>query len=561
MPQEKSLISMKLQSKSKYIICKYSIDLEKIISPIYHLIIELSGHGNDSDSFHQWGSEIFKTNTVYGIRSIPEMETAESFLNRLSECLENELYLNTDLLDSTAVVMLFRDHAIAVFDQSKCKSCSSVITTWVKNFNPIEKLFGFIESDDLRRLSERSQTLINQIYYNIAVKICDEKPWPSCLVNKSWINLERLRTSIVDQSSIWIDTNIRAITGEVADITINEISDNSTLIAVQLGDYIFPFDNIDIRILSEYQPEYFWKMLNEVFSPDGKPVVKRTEIDNFLESCKNPVFSKLLSNLEFNLYLPGEYEIDNQFTDMFEEVYYIDKLPHMDNIIIFTGIPTRVQADSGHTLVGSYEKEKKGKEYNLLHWVNAKQDGYTVTRGGQSEKKTGKKVYALKPHLSYYFCSKYYEDCFVSILNEIGCANRNNICLFQQGSNDAFIEIDALIFKREKSFIYVENKTYMNKNNIEETLAKIERFSKEMTVQYGELKWEYVMTAPYCDNSIEQYYRYFIKNQGRLESRKGYGHSILDFTIPMAQFEDLSLRCIVEPDYTIMKEKIIQLLQ
>lgn len=552
---------MKFESKSDFLTHQYSIDLEKIISPVYHLIIELYGQGLESPLFPQWGINLFDVKAVYGIDKIPEYETTDTFLTKVSRFLENDLYLTVNSLKGTGIELLFRDRSLLVVNNAKCTSINNVLTTWVKNYNPIDRLFCLLLNEDVKKLSTKFQGLINNVYYNVAISVGRGVCLSSCMVKTSWCNIDGLRYSIIDPSSIWIDGRIYDIVGDIETSVINEICDDETLFAIQLGEYIVPLQEIDNRILPEYIPSYFWKMLGTIYAPGTNPKVDKTDTDRFLEAGKDSEFCKLLSNLKFNLYLQGDYNLSDQYMDMFEEVYSLDKLPYMDNFTLFTGLPLAEQVTAEHTLVGVYEKEKTNKEYNLLNWVNASANGYTVTKSNQSVSKEGRKVFALKPHLSYYLCSKYYEDSFMSMLKELGCNFKSNFYLYLKGIANAFAEIDSIIFKPNNTLVYVENKTCMNNFNIEDTIRRIEKFNGIIESEYPYVKVQYIMAAPFCDDSIEQHYRYFLKEGGKIEERQGFGHKILDFSIPLAQFENISLRCIVEPEYEQMKSKIYQLLQ
>ena len=70
--------------------------------------------------------------------------------------------------------------------------------------------------------------------------------------------------------------------------------------------------------------------------------------------------------------------------------------------------------------------------------------------------------------------------------------------------------------------------------------------------EYANVTIDYYLTAPYCDESVEQNFLFFIKNE-RIEQRKGVKNNILQFDIPLAQFENLNLHCIIEPEYERMK--------
>ena len=144
--------------------------------------------------------------------------------------------------------------------------------------------------------------------------------------------------------------------------------------------------------------------------------------------------------------------------------------------------------------------------------------------------------------------SRYFEEMFNSILEELGCKYISNIELSKNGSNDIFIEIDSLVQKADGTLVYFENKTTLTKYNIEETITKIEQFQSLIFNSYPYAKFEYVIIAPFCDKTVEANYLFFIKNNGIVEEREGSRQKHYRFTIPLAKFGEISLNCIVEPE-------------
>ena len=227
-------------------------------------------------------------------------------------------------------------------------------------------------------------------------------------------------------------------------------------------------------------------------------------------------------------------------------------MEHLSNFCFYTGIPNPA---NNQTLLGVYEYEKTSSEYNLLNWVHASENAnHKITRCSNCIEKKSQKVYALLPQYSYYFMSKYFEDNFADILEELRCEYITDVNLSRTSDvQNNFIQIDALV-KKDDRIIYFENKTTLNKLNIDETIGKIENFHSFISKAYPYLKFEYIIISPYCDETIKNSYWYFAKDG--YTAREDIKHYAYDFVIPLAKFDNVSLRCIVEPEYEKMKALI-----
>lgn len=130
------------------------------------------------------------------------------------------------------------------------------------------------------------------------------------------------------------------------------------------------------------------------------------------------------------------------------------------------------------------------------------------------------------------------------------------MCIFRrlQILKNDFIEIDALVKKNDHQIVYFENKTTLSKFNIDDTICKIEKFHSFLLDAYPDLTFEYIIISPYCDETIKESYWYFAKNG--YEAREDIKHYTYNFVIPLAKFDNISLRCIVEPEYEKMKTLI-----
>lgn len=265
-----------------------------------------------------------------------------------------------------------------------------------------------------------------------------------------------------------------------------------------------------------------------------------------------------MSHLKFNLYIEKkDNSVPEKYLEYFDEVYSLglDKLHHIPDLNLFTSVR---EDPSDKSLIGVYSRAKVGSSYNLLHWVVGKDgDNAHIYSGGIKGKHTQIiKAFALKPQYSYYI-SKFFEDIFVDLLKELGVLYLNNIVLQYEGARASSIEIDVLLKKKDGTIVVIENKTNLSKENIELTLQKFEKFHLHLTQWFPDVKIEYLLVGPYSNKSVKEGFYHFIKNSEIGEdNREGYKCQMYDFKIPFAQFENLELRCIVEPEYSKLRSKI-----
>ena len=109
-----------------------------------------------------------------------------------------------------------------------------------------------------------------------------------------------------------------------------------------------------------------------------------------------------------------------------------------------------------------------------------------------------------------------------------------------------------MVRKQDGTIVYIENKTTMNRYNIEETLNEVSKFHEIMSNSYPNVRMEYLMVSPYQNETVEEGFSYFTKAEGC---------SVTDFKIPVARFDGVNLHCVVEPEYDKLIEKMETLLK
>lgn len=555
------MVECKLDSKSLYSIIDYEIDMVELISPLFHLIIDVSASRDKTKPFHEWGNKIFDVKRIYGRDTLLEDETEESLLALVAKHITDELYENADKLQKSGIEILYKRKTIIAQKPAsdKIRAC---LCNWLSSFSPAKRLFSFIIEDKIKNLENQLSQFLNEVNYSKVIKIVNSNQWTSVVVPKEWLKEDVFKFDVIDNADVWINKNMSAKIGATESSDIYDCILSDKVIGAIVNGHLIPFVNVDDQIKAEHFSEYFFLMISEVYSADKKVgEVNNENINDFLSIAQESDFCKLLSYLYYNLYIiDDEVQIHERYKKFFDKVIAFEEITNVDNLHLYVSHPSDNQKQDEHTLVGVYEKRKTGSEYNLLNWINATTDEPISTTSKKQTSQTYKSVHALRPQFSYYFISRFFEDCFASVLQSTGCQYCTNVSLFKAGNEESFIEIDAIIRKNDGTLIYVENKTNMNKYNVDETITKIENFHTYMKNNYPLLKWQYLIVSPYCNETIESAYRYFIGVNGK-SVRDGVKNPILDFKIPIAMFDNVNLQCMVEPEYETLKSKIAQLLQ
>ena len=205
-------------------------------------------------------------------------------------------------------------------------------------------------------------------------------------------------------------------------------------------------------------------------------------------------------------------------------------------------------------MLGIYNTEKDGTNYNLHAWVNVEtEDRQKKTEAGGVEDISIKTVYALKPQYSYYFASTYFEDLFQEVLQELGIETLHDVELsLSENPRSPYIEVDNFVRRQDGTIVFIENKTTLNRYNIEETVSKIAKFHQVMTDSYPSIQIEYLLAAPYMNDTVEEAYSYFMNVEGSTAT---------NFFIPIARFNGIRLHCVIEPEYEKLKAMMAELLK
>ena len=544
---------MKWESKSLWSVYTYTIDIDKLLTPVYHLVLDVAKGTYAERLFNEWAGEVFDIRAITGRDALDEKMTDELFLIEISHYLKGFLYANLDKLDGTVIQLLYEPKGLLVAP-SRNKPAQALIA-WIKRAEMMKAFLDLVKYGPVCNLKETLVKLLNDQYFGAAVKANEECALKAAVI--PFNALEGYEVLPVDPESIWInnklskelDVNEGTECGEVKFPNIDGIS-------LMIGDFVFPLTGIDLYVKEDAKQNYFWKMLSGIYVNKKKSIsIYREQSGEFKAAFKTSEFAQLMAKLQYNLYIKKEGQtVPETYRQFFEEVYNIEEFIDKNNQILFTGTHLEEQVQNKQTMLGIYNTEKDGTDYNLHAWVNVEtEDRQKKTEAGGVEDISIKTVYALKPQYSYYFASTYFEDLFQEVLQELGIETLHDVELsLSENPGSPYIEVDNFVKRQDGTIVFIENKTTLNRYNIEETVSKIAKFHQVMIDSYPSIHIEYLIAAPYMNETVEEAYSYFMNVEGCTAT---------NFFIPIARFNGIRLHCVIEPEYEKLKTMMAELLK
>lgn len=544
---------MKWESKSALTVYMYSIDMDALLTPVYHLVLEVVNATYRGRPFNELAGVVFDVRTITGNDFVDKGMTEESFLIEIARYLNGRLYTHLDKLDDSNILLLYEPKKLLIAP-AKCKP-NQILISWIKKAEMMKAFLDLVKYEQINNLKETLVQLLNDQFFGMAVKVIEVNTLKATFIPMN--ALENYQVQPVDIESIWISKqwnkrlNVKEGTeyGEVKFSDIDEIS-------IMVGEFLVPLTGIDQHVKENARQNYFWDILSDIYAHRKKSVsIYRERCGGFKTALKTRDFSQLMSRLQYNLYIKKEGQsIPEAYRQYFEEVYNIEEFIEKSNQILFTGTHLEEQLQKKQTMLGIYNKEKDGTDYNLHAWVNVESaDRQTKTEASGVEEVSIKTVYALKPQFSYYFASTYFEDLFQEVLHELEIKTLHDVELsISDNPRSPYIEVDNFVRKQDGTIVFIENKTTLNRYNIEETVGKIAKFHKVMAESYPSVRMEYLLVAPYMNDTVEDAYSYFTNVKGSTAS---------NFFIPIARFKGISLHCVIEPEFDKLKAMMAKLLK
>ena len=544
---------MKWESKSIFSLHTFVIDVDKLVEPVYRLVLDVVKRNYGGEPFHKWAGEVFDVKAITGSEILDEMITEDIFVEVISRYLKQFLYSRMEQLKGSVVQLMYAQKGLMVAPSRQ--KMTPVLVDWIKKTGMMKVFLDLVKHDSISNSKERLVQLLNDQYFGPAVKtreigMLKAAPLPLNAVNGSTI-------VPVDSSSVWLCDALRDRIGVTEDSLYGEVSfPDIDGISLSAGECLIPLTSIDQHVNPDAWQNYYWNMMCSVYAyrkPDAS--IYRDRCTDFKTAMKRHEFAMLMSRLQYNLYIKKDgQEVPEEYQGFFEEVYNIEEFIDKSKQILFTGKHLEQQLKQKQTMVGIYQTEKTDTEYNLQAWINAESaEQQTLTKSSSTSSLSIKTVYALKPHYSYYFSSKYFEDLFQELLKEVGLETLHDVELSQsENPGESYLEVDYFVRKADGTIVLIETKTTMNKYNIEDTIAKVVKYQQMMKSNYTAVLTEYLLVAPYQSKNVEETYSFFTNAEGR---------SLNDFYLPIARFNGVMLHCITDPDYGSLKAKMEQLLK
>ena len=544
---------MKWESKSLWSVYTYTIDIDKLLTPVYHLVLDVAKGTYGERLFSEWAGEVFDIRAITGRDALDEDMTDELFLIEISRYLKGFLYANLDKLDGTVIQLLYEPKGLLVAP-SRNKPAQALIA-WIKRAEMMKAFLDLVKYGPVCNLKETLVKLLNDQYFGAAVKANEESTLKATVIPMN--ALEGYEVLPVDPESIWINNKLSKELGVNEGTECGEVKFlNIDGISLMIGDFVFPLTGIDLYVKEDAKQNYFWKMLSDIYVNKKKSIsIYREQSGEFKAAFKTSEFAQLMAKLQYNLYIKKEGQtVPDAYRQFFEEVYNIEEFIDKNNQILFTGTHLEEQVQNKQTMLGIYNTEKDGTDYNLHAWVNVEtEDRQKKTEAGGVEDISIKTVYALKPQYSYYFASTYFEDLFQEVLQELGIETLHDVELsLSENPGSPYIEVDNFVRKQDGTIVFIENKTTLNRYNIEETVSKIAKFHQVMIDSYPSIHIEYLIAAPYMNETVEEAYSYFMNVEGSTAT---------NFFIPIARFNGIRLHCVIEPEYEKLKAMMAELLK
>lgn len=162
---------MRLLSKSNYTCFTYKINMEELISSIYHLVVDIFIERRNSQPFNECITDLFNIDEICEIKQLTESTTKDSFLFDIVSFLEEGLYSTFDYFSNTNVFLLYRERNLIIIKGADKSSAQKVISNWIKRYNPIERIFDVIKDANLQKHKESICSLLTDANYARIVKI------------------------------------------------------------------------------------------------------------------------------------------------------------------------------------------------------------------------------------------------------------------------------------------------------------------------------------------------------------------------------------------------------
>lgn len=462
---------------------------------------------------------------------------------------------NLKSLINTGILFLLRiDKKIVSYDDQSINSLNKLLS----EFGVINYFQTLLKGDLLKSATTNFNKFDKIQFYQTNDKLSTEKlNIVYCpIIEYNFIDTTKIQLDYCEKDDVWINvTQIKKkfnIDIQLSDIKLVKLNDSSHIIGLKVGDYFLSFD-FDMKSIISIDKivEFYWLLIyRDVYrqQPEKLRSLLPSLVQEFNKAVRKESFINLLSQLKKNLYLEDQV-IAPEFEVFFDSVLSLNSLKHIENYEFY--VPD--SDGSGKPILGIYKEDKKPKEtyYNLIHWVTNKDDrNYNHFHEETPQSKQKKILKALKPEISFYFRSNFFEDYVSSILDELKLKYTSNYNLILK--DESACEIDFLIYNNSTIY-FIEAKTKLSSFYIDNYEKKCNKILNNLNGIEDKVK--FLLVSAFSDRNCEQY-KYYIEKSDKPElnvNRPGLATKTYYFDIPIQSHAGHEITCISEPVYDKLK--------
>jgi len=464
---------------------------------------------------------------------------------------------NLETIKNSSILFILKSNNIFV---SSTDRNLGVIQNILSKFGVINNFQKKIKGELLRTATANFKKFDKTSFYQSCGWITvDKKDIVCCpIIDFDFIDSDLIESDFCEKNDLWV--NIQQIKKQFEielrfdSYELIKSKETNELLGFRIDNYFFS-TVLDVKSLirKDRIVEFYWLLIKrDVYRQQPLNIKPLSEkIENFNIATKQEEFINLLSYLKKNLYLQ-DIEIDIQYEPFFDSVISVSDLQYVEDFEFYLpNIDTQEKS-----ILGIYKEIKKPNEtfYNLIHWINNKDDlKYDHFHKEEPQEKKKKALKALKPEISFYFRSKFFEDYVKSILTTLGLKFTSNYHLLLK--DNTLFEIDFLI-NVGNDIYFVETKTKMSSQYIQAFEKKCDIILNNLIGFEGSIK--FLLISAFSDDNCELY-KYYIENALSPELntlRAGLSTKTYCFDIPISSQTDKSIICISEPVYDKLKTLI-----
>jgi hypothetical protein len=436
-----------------------------------------------------------------------------------------------------------------VFSQNKI---ISRLTETIKKFL-LEDYLHFIEEESGHKL-RCSKTLYDNIVKTQTtdlLKIINEDDNDLMFVQYSTVDSDH-SCVLLDEDDLIITkdfckTSSSLVAGAKKEKVINKKGD---LVGFKIGEHVWSFK---LREKDELTSLSRWDLLRTYLTKPSKESHDKYSKDvSINQEFEEQSFASMLMSLKKWYYVEGKAynDIDKKYDNLFEEKLLISGIKKHNGIDFIAS-----NYENG-TILGGYNDNSTGeKEDNLQFWVYNKEGqkcDYPLDDSSNLIRK--RTVYTLKPEISFYLLKCFGEDFVEYLLHSLQNNHvirnvlRNVELSFKESDNKR--EIDFFVHSNNDKIYKIEVKRTLSEYNIRDQLKKDGELH-DLDYRENKIIDEYLMIGFKADNSCFSAYHYFIDEQN--------GGPSIDLSIPLfGSKEKKKLRCISEPSFEVLKNKLVR---